>query len=49
MLHVHGIGDRKKDISDTLTGAGFTYLISEHKVKKYSGNLRHSVWDVKLL
>ncbi|HKM41922.1 MAG TPA: SAM-dependent methyltransferase [Methanocorpusculum sp.] len=49
MLHVHGIGDRKKDISDTLTGAGFTYLISEHKVKKYSGRLRHFVWDVKLL
>lgn len=49
ILHVHGIGDREPDISGTLAGAGFTYIISEHKVKKYSGNLRHSVWDVKLL
>ncbi len=49
VLHVHGVGDRKNDITETLEGAGFTYVISEHKVKKYAGRLWHSVWDVKLV
>jgi tRNA wybutosine-synthesizing protein 2 len=49
VLHVHGIGDRKNEISETVEGAGFTYVISEHKVKKYAGRLWHSVWDVKLV
>ncbi len=49
VLHVHGIGDRKNDISETLEGAGFTYIISEHKVKKYAGRLWHSVWNVNLI
>lgn len=49
VLHVHGIGDRKNEISETVEGAGFTYIISEHKVKKYAGRLWHSVWDVKLV
>ncbi len=49
VLHVHGVGDRKNDITETLEGAGFTYIISEHKVKKYAGRLWHSVWDVNLI
>ncbi|WP_319378724.1 SAM-dependent methyltransferase [uncultured Methanocorpusculum sp.] len=49
VLHVHGVGDRKNDITETLEGAGFTYIISEHKVKKYAGRLWHSVWDVNLV
>ena len=49
VLHVHGVGDRKYEISETIEGAGFTYVISEHKVKKYAGRLWHSVWDVKLV
>ena len=47
-IHVHGLGDQEKCISETIRRAGFTYLISEYKVKKYSGSLQHSVWDVKL-
>ena len=49
MIHVHGIGDQKNGIVQTLEGAGITYNISEHKVKKYAGRLWHSVWDVKLV
>lgn len=49
VLHVHGVGDRKNAISDSLEGTGYRYIISEHKVKKYAGRLWHSVWDVKLL
>ena len=49
VIHVHGIGDQKNDIVKTLEGAGITYIISEHKVKKYAGRLWHSVWDVKLV
>ncbi|NLC90704.1 MAG: SAM-dependent methyltransferase [Methanocorpusculum parvum] len=49
VLHIHGVGDRKNAIEGTLEGAGYRYIISEHKVKKYAGRLWHSVWDVKLL
>ena len=49
VLHVHGVGDRKNAISESIEGAGYRYIISEHKVKKYAGRLWHSVWDVKLL
>ncbi|MCZ0859660.1 SAM-dependent methyltransferase [Methanocorpusculum sp. MG] len=48
VLHVHGIGDRTRDIEDTLQGAGFRYSLSEHKVKKYASRTWHCVWDIEL-
>jgi tRNA wybutosine-synthesizing protein 2 len=47
-LHVHGIGDRTKDIEDILQEAGFRYFVSEHRVKKYANHTWHCVWDVEL-
>ncbi|MDR0438765.1 MAG: SAM-dependent methyltransferase [Methanocalculaceae archaeon] len=47
-LHVHGIGNRTKDIEDILQGADFRYSLSEHRVKKYANHTWHCVWDVEL-
>ncbi|HJK79222.1 MAG TPA: SAM-dependent methyltransferase [Methanocorpusculum sp.] len=48
VLHVHGLGDRTGDLTDTLQGAGFRYSLSEHKVKKYASRTWHCVWDIEL-
>jgi tRNA wybutosine-synthesizing protein 2 len=47
-IHVHGLGNRIKDIEDILQGAGFRYSLSEHRVKKYANHIWHCVWDVIL-
>jgi len=48
VLHVHGLGDRKDEINQAVSSAGFRYTINEYKVKKYSSRVWHCVWDVTL-
>ncbi len=48
-LHIHGVGDRSREVEETISSAGFRYTISEYKVKKYASRTWHCVWDVKLL
>ena len=47
-LHVHGLGNRKTEIAETLASAGFRYTLNEYKVKKYASHTWHCVWDVTL-
>ncbi|MDO5845086.1 MAG: SAM-dependent methyltransferase [Methanocorpusculum sp.] len=49
VLHVHGLGERSSEILKTVDNAGFSCEITERVVKKYSANLNHNVWDVKIV
>ena len=48
VLHVHGLGDCREPICTAVEKAGFTYTLSEHKIKKYAAHVWHCVWDVTL-
>jgi len=48
VLHVHSIGDKTPTIGETLKGAGFSFSIQVHKVKKYRPHAWHVVQDVTL-
>ena len=41
VLHVHGVGARTNDITETLEGADFKYIISEQKLKKNASRSWH--------
>lgn len=49
VLHVHGLGNRLLEISEAVKKAGLDCEIKEIFVKKYSANLNHNVWDVKII
>ena len=48
ILHVHSIGDQSAKIGEALKGAGFSFSIQVHKVKKYRPHAWHIVQDVTL-
>ncbi|WP_292367754.1 class I SAM-dependent methyltransferase [Methanoregula sp. UBA64] len=48
VLHVHSIGEQSAKIGEALRGAGFSFSIQVHKVKKYRPHAWHVVQDVTL-
>ncbi len=48
VIHVHSTGDVSDEIRESVKGAGFSFSIQVHKVKKYRPHVWHIVQDVTL-